>query len=150
MVSQAVGVQLELRFYNGSNWSTNAHCHHASTTCCLRVHQNSQPGRRQYYYVRYQNSHHTATPRPLWTWHTQSVAGFVAGTEFHIGDFDIADIPLVVSILLPRSACRDLHLDEARGATPSDSYALEFFDPNNPNVYFITDPPLRATPAATP
>ncbi len=134
----AAVVALELRFYNGSTWSTRA----STTTAANGSYSflgvpGLSPG--QIYYVRYLN---TTTPSRLFTWHTRLLGTYAAGAEVHIGDFDVANIALVApapgaTVSLPRA-----FQWSARPATTSDSYEFDLFDPQDGNPYFFTDPPL--------
>jgi hypothetical protein len=133
----AANVPLELQFYNGSTWSspvitfTQADGWYAFTNV---------PGLAsgQRYDVRYLNN---GTGR-LWVWHTRMIDTYAAGSCVSIGDFDIADIPLLspannVSASLPLTFFWSF-----RPATPSDSYEFNLYDPRSRDPYFATDPRL--------
>lgn len=99
----AVGIYLELRFYNGSSYSTRAS---TMTTTDGRFSFTGVPSLNtgQRYYVRYQNSSYV--PNRLTYWGTRVITSYTAGSEVAIGDFDIADVPLVspasgASVTLP-------------------------------------------------
>jgi hypothetical protein len=124
----AANVYLQLRFFDGSQWSTR------STTY---TDQNgnyaftSIPslGPNQRYYVLYSNS--AGTSGRLRAWGTRELTSYTAGTAVEIGNFDIADIPLVApsdgaTVSLPYT-----FRWTRRPATPSDSYALALYDSSN-------------------
>jgi len=124
----AGGVPLQLRFFNGTTWSTIA----STTTGGDGSYVFSGAptlGTGQKYYVRYQNVSQTAGR--LFLWSTRSVTAYTAGAALDLGGFDIADVTLVnppggASISLP-SAFEWTR----RTATPSDSYILEIYDPSD-------------------
>ncbi len=134
----AAGIPLELRFYDGSIWSSIAITHTQSDGWfAFTTAPSLGPGQR--YYVRYQNT--TDTSR-LWTWHTRELTAFAAGGSVHIGDFDLADIGLLspandASVGLPRTFYWSV-----RSATPSDSYEFNLYEPSTESPYFYTDPLL--------
>ncbi|UCH58580.1 MAG: S8 family serine peptidase, partial [Anaerolineales bacterium] len=133
------GVSLDLRFYNGSDWSTQA------TTTTGADGSYSFTGvpsltTGQKYYVLYLNDEDA--PGHLWEWDTRVLNSYTAGSEVAIGDFDLADIPLVspanyASITLPQT-----FQWVPRPATPSDSYEFNLYDWTDFDPYFYTDPPL--------
>jgi hypothetical protein len=132
------GIPLELRFYNGSAWSSIASTYTQADGWFAFTNAPSL-GAGQRYYVRYQNT--TGAGR-LWTWHTRVLDTFVAGSSSHIGDFDVADIGLVspgnnTSVSLPRTFQWSI-----RSAMPSDTYEFNLYDPSTGTPYFYTDPPL--------
>lgn len=136
----AAGVSLDLRFYNGSSWSTAAITTTAADGSYSFTNISSlSPG--QYYYVRFQNTAGGNSNR-LWTWHTRSVSTYVPGSEFNIGNFDLANIALVspapgATVNVPRT-----FQWTPRPASPTDSYEFNLYDPYDLNPYFFTDPPL--------
>jgi len=129
-------VPLDLRFYNGASWSTRASLTTDSNGLFLFTNVPSL-GPGQHYYVRYLNS--SQTPGRLWFWGTRTLTAYTSGTFTDIGDFDIADITLVsppdgATIWLPYT-----FYWMRRPATPTDSYALEVFDPVDGDPYAATD-----------
>jgi M6 family metalloprotease-like protein len=134
------GVSLDLRFYNGSSWSTYAT---TSSSSDGRFAFTNAPSlaNGQGYYVRYQNPGGTYAGR-LWFWSTRVLTSYSAGSAVAIGDFDIADIPMVspshgATITLPYT-----FQWTRRPATPSDSYEFDLFDPADYNPYWWTNPSL--------
>jgi hypothetical protein len=101
------GIHLELRFYDGSDWSTRA----TTVTGADGDYQfNAVPGLSsgQVYYVRYMNgeSGNADNPDYLFAWYASNITAYTAGSRVPGGDFDIADIPLVspgdgASVTLP-------------------------------------------------
>lgn len=70
----------------------------------------------------------------------RELTAYTAGSAVEIGNFDIADIALVApydgaTVSLPYT-----FQWTPRPATPSDSYALAIYDPNDPNRYAYTSP----------
>lgn len=126
------GISLDLRFYNGTAWSTIA----ITTSTLGGAYSFSNvpylsPG--QYYYVRYVNPSNTDSTR-LCCWFTRPLDSSVNGTIVAAGDFDLANIQLqspnpgdTISVYVPFQWA-------ARYASPSDSYELDLFDPNNANT----------------
>jgi hypothetical protein len=133
----APGVFLELRFYNGSVWSTMASTTTASdgSYAFLGI-PSLRPG--QEYYVRYRNF--AGTPGRLWVWSTRELTTYSADSTVAIGDFDIADIYLVSP---PPGAAVSLPYTFQwirRPATPSDSYEFDIYDPTDGDPYGYTSP----------
>ncbi len=134
----AAGIPLELRFYNGSTWSSIASTNTQSDGWFAFTSAPSLSS-GQSYYVRYQNM--TGANR-LWTWHTRILDTFVAGSSSYMGDFDVANISLLspannVSVSLPR-----IFQWSIRPATPSDTYEFNLYAPSTGSPHFYTDPPL--------
>jgi uncharacterized repeat protein (TIGR01451 family) len=137
----ASGVSLLLRFYNGSSWSTLA-----TTTTDINGNYYflSAPtlGGGQQYHVRYLNN---SDNTKLYFWDTRYLTTYTAGTSVAIGDFDIANIPLVspssgAIVSLPQT-----FQWTRRSATTTDSYEFDLFNPGNPPNYtpvWWTYPPL--------
>lgn len=130
----ASSVALELRFYNGSAWSTIATTSTASDgTFHFLTAPSLNPG--QYYYVRYLNP---GDSNRLGYWSTRLLNSYRAGTTFAAGDFDLANIALEspspgATVQLPNT-----FQWTARPATPTDSYELDLFDPGNQNINWYT------------
>jgi hypothetical protein len=131
------GVSLELRFYNGANYST-------LTTTSTGADGNYEfagvpslaPG--QSYYVRFRN--YPNTPGRLWVWGAKPLTAYTAGSSAAGGNFDIADIALAspsdtASIGLPFRFTWT-----PRPATPTDSYELDLYDPGDSDPYIYTNP----------
>jgi hypothetical protein len=125
----AVGaVPLQLRFFNGSSWSTIA----STTTAADGTYAfTSAPtlGAGQKYYVRYQNV--TQTAGRLFLWSTRSLTAYTAGTAVDMSSFDIADVALVspsagASVGLPVQ-----FQWTRRTATTNDGYIVEIYDPSD-------------------
>jgi hypothetical protein len=133
----AAGVPLQLRFYNGSAWSTYA----TKTTASDGAYSFTgvaSLSNGQKYYVRFQNS--TSGPdTQLWYWGTRVLTSYSAGCDVGIGDFDIANAPQVsppsgATVALP---CKFQWT--VRSAMPSDLYAFELFQPGG-TAYWSTQP----------
>ncbi|HUF38538.1 MAG TPA: hypothetical protein VMN57_08445 [Anaerolineales bacterium] len=136
--SAAANVFLELRFYNGTSWSTSA----TTTTDSNGMFIFLNPPKllaNQLYYVLFPNS--TDNTSQLAAWGTAVLDSYDGG-PVHIGDFDIADIVLVApvsgaSVALPRQFTW-----QKRSATPTDSYEFNLTDFADGDPWFWTDPPL--------
>jgi hypothetical protein len=120
------GIQLQLRFFNGSTWSTQATTNTASDG--TYVFPNAPTlGANQRYFVRYDNT--AQVQGRLLAWSTRTITSYTSGTSVAIGDFDLADVPLVspggsVTVSLPTT-----FQWTRRPATPTDSYLLQIYDP---------------------
>lgn len=143
----AASIPLSLRFYNGSAWSTIATTTTAADGAYSFINMPAlAPGQR--YYVRYQNTT-DGDPNRLWAWWTQEVTAYVPGSEFNIGNFDLANIELTspsagATINLPYT----FHWTP-RPASTTDSYEFNLFDYDDNDPYFYTDPPLGYVGAFT-
>lgn len=122
------GVALQLRFYNGSAWSTIATTTTAADGGYLFA---SVPtlGAGQKCYVRYENA--AQTDARLFLWSTRTLAAYAAGSAVEMGNFDIADVALSgpaggATVSLPTT-----FQWVRRPSTPGDSYAIEIYDPND-------------------
>jgi hypothetical protein len=137
------GIPLDLRFFNGSDWSTAA-----STTTDdvgqFRFLNAGTLGSNQAYYVRFLTD--DVDPNNylgyLTTWHTKVIESYTEGASVHIGDFDIKDIVLLTpasgaAVDLPRTFTW-----QKRTASPSDRYEFNLFDEADGDPWFWTDPPL--------
>lgn len=134
----ATGVSLDLRFYNGSYWSTLAI---TTTDADGDYFFTDIPslGSGQRYYVRYQNTSTGGNPNRLWTWHTQSLTAYTAGSNVAIGNFDLANITLIspadnATVNVPHT-----FQWTPRTASPTDIYEFDLYDPYdfNPGFYPI-------------
>jgi uncharacterized repeat protein (TIGR01451 family) len=137
--SPAAGVSLELRFFNGSSFSTLA------TTTTNANGDYAFAGMPslalgQHYYVRYRN--YAGTPGRLWVWGTRDLTSYSAGSAVEIGNFDIADIVLVSPAAGATVALPYTFQWTRRPATPSDTYEFDLYDPTDGNPNFYTAPPL--------
>lgn len=134
----ASGIDMELRFYNGSAWSTKAT---AVTNADGQFAFMGIPalGPNQLYYVLYLNEDN---PNRLFVWSTRALASYAAGAAVPIGNFDIANIELLTpapgaSVGLPATFTW-----ERRSAVPTDNYEFNLYDFDDGNPYFYTVPPL--------
>ncbi len=119
------GVVLDLRFYNGSSWSTRSTI---TTDSSGRYNFAGVPSLSagQLYYVRYLNPSTTANGR-LWGWYGANITSYTSGASVSGGDFDIKDVALQApadgaSVTLPATfqwGTRDV---------TSDHYRVFFYD----------------------
>ena len=127
--SSASGVSLDLRFYNGSSWSTQAT---TSTDSGGNFQFTGAPSLTagQIYYVQYYNPNNASR---LWWWNTRDLYEYTAGSNVLIGNFDIAGISLISP---PNS--NPPYFNEIisfpytfqwtkRTASPTDVYELDLF-----------------------
>ena len=134
------GVPLDLRFYDGANWSTRA-----STT--------TGPG-GAYSFLSQPGLGGGATllcplpERVRWQLqpavdvaHSGGLTDYAAGAEVHAGSFDVAGISSSPSPNA-RSRLPATFQWTVRPASPSDNYEFDLFDPVDQSPYFWTDPPL--------
>lgn len=131
-------VKLDLRFFNGTEWSTIATTTTDSDGNYVFTNVPSLlSGQR--YYVRYLN---TEAEGYLYTWHAKPITTFQAGQQVHGGDFSIAGIglhspPAGVSTSLPTEFRWSL-----RNGHTFDSYELNLFEPQTGSPHFFTNPAL--------
>jgi hypothetical protein len=132
----AAGVALDLRFFDGSDWSTLM----STTTSSGGNYQfNDVPalGAGEAYLVRYLN---TIDQSRLGAWETRQLTSLTSGGMINLGSFDVADIALTAPIYgyetnLPRQFAW-----ARRPATPSDSYKFYLFDIYDYNPKFTSNP----------
>ncbi len=127
---------VELRFYNGSSWST---LNILNTDADGNIYFWGVPalGSGQAYYLRWINSQNH--PGQLSEWHTRSISSYDPKQAVYMGAFDLADVSLVfpepgAKINLPRTFTWT-----KRPVTPSDSYQFELFDPSGPADFFSAE-----------
>lgn len=130
------GISVELRFYNGSSWSSagTVSTNGAGLYSFLGV---PSLGAGQNYYVRYLNSEENNSRVILWV--TQLLDSYLGSSEINIGNFDVANINLSSpnpgqTVDLPETFSWD------RRFPTSDSYEFNLFDPNDGDPYFYTEP----------
>ena len=122
----AAGTDLDLSFWNGTAWSTQA----TTTTgadghyCFTGV---SSLGAGQIYNVEYSNP--ADDPADLWNWFANKITAYTAGGAAPGGDFDVADIALTspsngAIVTLPAQFCWTPR------NVPSDNYVLVFYYAN--------------------
>src|SRR6185369_10713768 len=127
----AANVFLELRFFNGSGWSTRDSQLTAADGSYLFSPPALLPGQK--YYVSYINN---SNPNRLFRWGTRQVATYQPGAGVLIGNFDIANIVLLSP---PAGTTGDLPFKFEwirRPATSSDSYEFNLTDPNTGDPFF--------------
>lgn len=138
--SPAWGVRIDLRFFDGSNWSTYATLFTKTDGFYSFTNvPGLNPG--QFYYVRFQNDF--SYNDRLWTWHTKYIDAYVAGEDYHMGDFDLHDVHLLSPANGQHVSLPTQFQWTTRPNTPSDSYELNLYDPYDGNPYFYTYPPLN-------
>ena len=134
----AAGVAVDLRFYNGSSWSTYASM---TTTLDGSYTFTNVPALAagQSYYIRYLN---TTDSSRLYTWHTGVNSTYKRTSMDKFDSFEIANIELLkpdpgTTVKLPYTFTWT-----PRPATPTDSYEFDLYDPTDGDPWFYTDPAL--------
>jgi hypothetical protein len=117
-------VFLELRFYNGSAWST------LMTTVTdsggnYRFQNPSSLAAGQHYLVRYRNE---IDQSRLGIWETPHLTSFPSGSHANMGSFDIANIVLNSPFDGYETNLPHLFAWTPRQHTPGDSYKFNLFD----------------------
>jgi hypothetical protein len=133
------GVALDLRFWNGSSWSTQL----STTSGSNGVYQFSGAPSLivgQKYYVRYDNPTNTTTR--IGYWRSNDIEEYTAGTNYQVNDFDITNIALTspapdATVSLPRTFQWTV-----RSGVPTDSYEWDLFDPYDGDPSWWTYPTL--------
>lgn len=90
--------------------------------------------------MRYRNT--GGTPGCLWVWGARELTSYTAGSDVSIGDFDVADIVLVMPADGATVARPYTFQWIRRPAAPSDTYELDLYDPFDLDPYAYTNPPL--------
>ncbi len=136
---QAANIPLALRFYNGNEWSTAATTTTASDgSYTFNGAPSLTPG--QAYYVLFLNEERH--PFRLWSWSTPPLVAFQSGGGHHMGDFDIRNVIAQFPNNYDNVNVPTTFQWTRRGATPTDSYEFNLYNPNNLDQYFYTKPPL--------
>ncbi len=135
----AVTILVELRFFNGSAWSS-AGFDTTDGTGVYLFDSAASLGPDQRYYVRFENSNRGDAY--LHAWYTRDLTTYTAGDSVNIGDFDLANFshtapPAGATVPLPQSFSWAF-----RPATPADSFDFNLFDADDGDPFFWTDPPL--------
>ena len=121
------GVSLQLRYFNGSSWSTRA-----TTTTDSNGRYNFMGipslSSGQRYYVLYSNPSTTSSNGRLWGWYGANITSYTSGTAASGGDFDIKDATMAspangATVTLPATFSWNL-----RGVS-GDRYRIFFYDP---------------------
>ena len=129
----AASISLDLRFYNGSSWSTAST---RTTGADGRYNFTGMPalGAEQGYYVRYTNPGNSLYVAGWWA---PTITSYSAGSSTPGGDFDIANVSLLtpndgVSLSLP------VTFTWQKRTVPGDTYKWMIFDPSNPATLWGT------------
>lgn len=134
----AGGIQLELRRYNGSSWSTQATTQTDSAGFYLFTPPSLSSG--QHYYVRYLNPENLTSRLAFWG--TRVLDNYTSGQTAFIGNFDLHNIELQTPTPGATVSIPTTFHWAVRPATPSDSYELDLFDFDDGDPYFYTNPAL--------
>lgn len=130
------GIYLELRFYNGSSWSTVATTNTVADGSYSFVNAPGlSPG--QYYYVRYLNG---SDSNRLCCWSTRLLDSSNNGQTVAAGNFDLANISLQAPAPGAHVTLPQQFQWTVRPGIPTDSYELDLYDPGNQNTSWYTPP----------
>ena len=130
----APGIELQLRFYDGSQTTTAA----TTTTDSegrYRFTSAASLGSGQEYWVRFRSPDN---PAYVSWWQTASITAYTSGSAVPGGDFDIADVDLLSP---PDDATQALPVTftwQQRGI-PTDTYRLAFFDLDTDEYRYTDD-----------
>lgn len=130
----ASGIELQLRFYDGSKTTTAA----TTTTDSeggYRFTSAASLGSGQEYWVRFRSPDN---PLYVSSWQTASITAYTSGSTVPGGDFDIADVILLAP---PDDATTALPVTftwQQRGI-PGDTYRLAFFDLDTDEYWYTAD-----------
>ncbi len=127
---------MELRYYDGSTWST---LQTTSTDLDGNYSFTGFPSLNtgQAYDVRFVNPATTADGR-LSAWFTPVINNYGADRIVYLDDFDIADVRLNTPNPGAKVALPYTFYWTMRPATPGDSYQFELFDPDYGSVDFLS------------
>jgi hypothetical protein len=133
----APGIPIELRFYNGSSWSTAASL---STDANAEYHFLNMPGLAagQIYYARYVNPENNSNRIGAWygfIHHSYATGADAIGGDIDIGPLNLANPGSGAVVGFPTTFTWN-----PRPIT-TDSYQFDLFAESN-NPYFYTNPPL--------
>jgi hypothetical protein len=141
MSSPVAGINLVLRFYDGSAWSTVL----TTATQADGIYRfTGVPSLTtgQIYYVRFNNGSdgNPGNPSYLAAWYSFNITAYTAGDNVAGGDFDIANIALSspasgATVSLPQTFSW-----VRRTATTSDDYEWDLFDPVDMNPWVYAGP----------
>ncbi|MBI5304357.1 MAG: DUF11 domain-containing protein [Chloroflexi bacterium] len=129
-------VPLELRFYNGSGWTTRATTRTNPDGTYLFLNPPTLTS-GQRYYVRYIN---TGSPLTLASWATRVLTSYTMGDNIAIGDFDIGNIELNAPAPGSLVSLPTTFQWTRRSATPTDSYEFNLIDYTDGNPWWWTAP----------
>ena len=139
--SDASGIYLVLRHYNGSEWVTEGSAVATDSNGDYMFTGAPTLGSGEVYYVRYENGNNgnLDVTDYLSAWYSFQLSSYTAGTSVHGGDFDIADIVQVspdssATVTLPQTFTWT-----RRSATTSDSYAFNLYDPDDSNTEYESE-----------
>lgn len=122
------GVALQLRFFNGSVWSTLANTTTGDDGSYMFANVATLSA-GQKLYVRYQNV--TQTTGRLFLWSTRTLTTYEAGSAVDLGAFDIADVALVSPPTGSDLSLPAVFAWTPRAASPTDAYFVEIYDPSD-------------------
>ncbi len=131
----AAAVELRLRFYNGSSYSTTA----TTQTDSLGNYRFAgvpSLAAGQLYYVRY--GPNTSDPKYLGGWYGPSLTSYTAGARAAGGDFDLANVLLSAPAPGTTSALPVTFAWQRRSLS-ADTYRLVLFDPDTNDTWTTDD-----------
>lgn len=130
------GISLELRFWNGTAWSTAATVQTDSLGVYAFTPVNPLAAGQQYF-VRYRNG---SNVNRLSMWQTRTLTTYGPADRVQIGNFDVTNVELGnpttgQSVVLPFTFTWT-----PRASVPTDNYELDLREPNLDNPYYRSSP----------
>ncbi len=133
--ANASGIRLQLRYYNGSSWTTG-NTTYTDSNGNYSFTSVSYLSDGQYYYVQYLNSSYDSGR--LYRWSTAMIDEYSPGDEVQIGDFDIADVGEMSPGYDDTISLEEDFEWEKRSAIPSDVYELDLINPSGDEYWYTT------------
>ena len=133
--TNAAGIPISLRFFNGSAWSTLV----TVNTDAAGVYRfANMPGLAggQKYQVAFENGAQSAV-RLAW-WGSKEITAYAHGSDLKVADFEIGDIVLGEPAHGAQAGLPYTVRWSKRPGSPSDSYALRIYDTSEFNPLFVS------------
>jgi hypothetical protein len=132
--ASAAGVTVELRFFDGVQYST---ADSAVTNAAGLYQFRNAPSltTNQHYYVRYSN---VTYPTRLYFWSTRILAGYTTDASANIGNFDIGNVALASPNNDARVALPSAFEWQRRVAATTDNYSLYISEVASPSTVLFT------------
>jgi hypothetical protein len=132
-------ITLDLRFFDGVNWSTIDTIQTGSNGIFSFCDAPSlYPG--EVYYVLYLND--SSVSDRMWGWGTRDLTNYTSGSTVEIGEFDLEDIILVSPASGAHISLPHTFQWIRRSASPSDNYEFHLYDFSDDEPHFSSYPRL--------